>query len=407
MGVFQRLGQLISGGAEIRQGPQELEDFFTEVAHSRRSSVVGDMALRVIPVYSAVSWIADSIAVLPLNIFKHFGDVRRKTPYPAWMLKPDPRVSFYDWIHQLAVSVLLRGNAYGIVFKNRDGSIFRVEWIHPDRVSVDESYETSAWPVYHVGGLSETSIEQGGRILHVRGFTVPGSVKGLSPVALFKSQFETAMWAAEYGHDWFENSAVPTGILKNVVATLSPEDMAEAKAAFKKATAKREPVTLDKNWSWEQVSLTPEEAQFLATIKASATLIAAIFRVDPEEIGGEAASSLTYSTRESNQTKYNIRTLLPWVRRFETAFDSLLLPDEHSRFDLDSMARPTLIERTRANSEALRTGQIFHDELRADENRPPATAEQIAFWQENYQTQKSASESISEATSIAITEGQG
>jgi HK97 family phage portal protein len=179
--------------------------------------------------------------------------------------------------------------------------------------------------------------------------------------------------------------------------------MDEAKKRFKDSTRRREPVALSSDWTWQQVSVSPEEAQFLQTIKATATQIAVIFRVDPEDVGGESGSSMTYATRESNQQKFNTRTLLPWTVRMETALAELLPGETFIKFDLDSLARPNTLERLQANTEALKSGQRTLAEVRASEDLPALTPQDIADWQEWFVTMKSASDSSSSSTSIAKT----
>jgi HK97 family phage portal protein len=393
MGVMNWLG---FGGA---QSATDLGEWFSDAAPAR-PNIAGDNALRVIPIYGAVSLIADQLASLPVGVFtRTAGGVSQRAKAPAWMSRPDPRVTWFDWTHQLAVSLLLRGNAYGYIVKDSAG-IGQVRWLHPDSVSVDE---TGVYPVYLIGNNVLESAERGGNIVHIRAFTSPGSVIGLSPIGVFRARFETWMSAAEYGREWFNNSAQPTGILRNTKGTLTPAQMDEAKKRFKDSTRRREPVALSSDWEWQQVSVSPEEAQFLQTIKATATQIAVIFRVDPEDVGGESGSSLTYATRESNQQKFNTRTLLPWTVRIETALADLLPRDTFMKFDLDSLASPNTLERLQANTEALKSGQRTLAEVRASEDLPALTAQEVADWQEWFVTMKSASDSSSSSTSIAKT----
>jgi HK97 family phage portal protein len=393
MGVMQWLGF----GND--QTAPDTGEWFVESDSRQTVSVAGDNALRVIPIYGAVSLIADQLASLPIGIFTRVNGVSQRTTAPAWMSRPDPRLTWFDWVHQLAVSLLLRGNAYGYIVKDSTG-IAQVRWLHPDDVTLDEA---GIFPIYRVGRNAEESVERGGNILHIRAFTSPGTVRGLSPIGVFRARFETWMSAAEYGREWFNNSAQPTGILQNSKGTLTPAQMDEAKKRFKDSTRRREPVALSSDWTWQQVSVSPEEAQFLQTIKATATQIAVIFRVDPEDVGGESGSSMTYATRESNQQKFNTRTLLPWTVRMETALAELLPGETFIKFDLDSLARPNTLERLQANTEALKSGQRTLAEVRASEDLPALTPQDIADWQEWFVTMKSASDSSSSSTSIAKT----
>jgi HK97 family phage portal protein len=363
-----------------------------------KQRVEGDRALRVIPVYAAVSLLADSMASMPMQLYKGTGAGRTRLPDNGFLDDPDTSLSTVDWICQLVVSLKLRGNAYGIIAGNGH-RIDSIKWIHPDQMAVDES---GSYPVYRwKGGEEELDFRHGGRILHIRDFLVPGKFKGLSPIGVFQNHFETWQAAADYGYEFFESNGIPSGILKNTAATLEREQTRVAKESFMEAMRKPGPVALDKNWDWTKVSVSPQESQFLDTIKATSTQIAAIFRVNPEDIGGETGNSLTYSNREQDQLRINIRTLTPLAVRIEKAFKPLLPPGQFMKFNMDALARPATLDRIRGNNEALKGGQLTQPEVRALEDRPPLTDEEIAFWRENYQTMRTESESTSTSTSTS------
>lgn len=351
-------------------------------------------ALRLVPVYASVALIADMFSSLPLDVFTKSGGERREVDAPAWLRSPDPRISEFEWRYQYTVSMKLRGNAYGLVVGSLLDPVGLV-WLNPDKVTVDETNPER--PVYRVGSAQYEQFSQGGRIVHVREFLQPGTVKGLSPIENFARDFEVGNAAREFGARFFRSSEAPTSLL-SAKTRLKEGDATKARDAFRDAVSEGGPVVLDLEWDYKRLAVSPQEAQFLETIKANATTIATIFRVQPEDVGGEVANSRTYANREADAERFNVRTMLPHVTKFEQALNPLLRAQSFVRLNMDVLARPNLLERIRANSEALRTGQIFHDEMRRLEDRPPATAEQIAFWQENYQTFKSEAESVSVST---------
>lgn len=365
---------------------------------SGSSFVGGKSALRLVPVFAAVSLIADSFSSMPEGCYRGDGATRQAAPMPDWLKKPDPRMSKFDWSYQFVTSLKLRGNAYGLVLGA--GEPTGIRWLNPDKIRVDEDTEPGV-PIYwhdnHAKPLTLHSM--GGQLVHVRDFVQPGSVKGLSPIAQFKQVWETAHYAVGYGHDWFEKSGRPPALLM-AKTSLKPGDAAEATKLFRQAAAEGL-VALDQDWDYKTLTVAPEEAQFLATIKASATLIANIFRVPPEDIGGEVGSSRTYGNREADAERFNVRTMLPLVTRYELALSELLDPAYVKR-NMDVLSRPSLMDRSRAYTENLRNGSITLGEVRALEDRPPLSEAEIDFWQENYLTQKTASEQIAEAVTDSI-----
>jgi HK97 family phage portal protein len=281
-------------------------------------------------------------------------------------------------------SLLLRGNAYGYI-TNLDwqGRPSQIQWLNPDDVTVvEEQQDFFHWPTYYWRGRELDR----DLVVHIPAFTFPGSVVGYSPLALFKLQIETGLRAQQHGDDWFKNGAVPSGQLRNQQRTITPDEAQTVKARYKAAIAKREVFVTGADWDYAALSVNPDESQFLQTIKANATQVAAIYRVSPEDVGGETATSLTYKTLEQDDTKLTKRTLGVWCGRLEASLTRLLPRPHFAQFDLDKLARGDLTSRMVAETAALSAGIHTLDESRASENLPPLTPEQVQQWQEWYRT---------------------
>jgi len=366
-------------------------------------SVTADGVLRLGAVYAAVSLIADQFAAVPLSVVRRVGESEEPVETPYVLTNPDINVSLVDWTFQAVASLKLRGNAYGLCSKEQgaDGVRLRIEWLHPDRVAINES--DPARPRYTVDGKPVFTLAQGGDLIHVREFVQPGSVVGLSPIAQFMDTFDTASQAQGFGRRWFKKAAVPPAILQSLTPRMPAAQLAEARDDFVTASAEGKPVALPGEWKYERISIPPNEAQFLETIKASATQIAAIFRVPPEDVGGESGGSRTYGNREADAERFNARVLLPLATRMAAALGEVLAdPSKRIRYDLDSLARPGQLEMARADTEALRNGTLSLAEARRAHGRRPLTDMEVEQWQQWYTTTKSESESTAESISTAI-----
>ncbi len=357
-------------------------------------------ALRIAPVYAATGMIADSISVMPLQGYSEAGGIKRRLDVKPTLLAdphPDPMATVVEWLHQFVVSYTLRGQATGVItaVDNR-GYAEKIGWLHPDAVTIDES---SGLPQFSYNGrpLDRATV------IHVPGYTIPGSCVGLSPIELFMTQLETADAAVKFGRKWFRNGSTPSGHLKYSEAKLDDTQTARAKARFKASVADNDIFVSGNDWSWEALSVKPNEAQFLETIKATANTIASIYHVEPEEIGGEAANGLTYSTLELNQIKYQIRALLPIYTRLEHHLNRLLRPGQYAKFNADATVRTDLKTRMEARQIALKIGVETLDEARAGEDRAPLTAAELELWQKNFGTRldPTATDDIEKARRIA------
>lgn len=338
-------------------------------------------ALRVAPVYSASSLLADSISCTPLQGYTDRGGQKQRMDVKPPLLAnphPDPMFTVVEWLHQFVVSYTLRGEAFGLItaVDNR-GFPTKIGWLHPDAIGTDDTSGVTTY-TYNGKPLDRASL------VHIPAYMLPGSSRGISPIELFRTQLETADAATRFGSKWFRNGSTPSGHLKYNESTLDDRQTDRAKVRFKAAVADNDIFVSGKDWSWQALSVKPNEAQFLETIKATANVIASIYHVPPEEIGGEAGNGLTYATVELNQIKFQIRALLPIFTRLENHLNRLLPRGQYAKFNADANIRTDLKSRMEARQIALKIGVETLPEARAGEDRAPLTEEELLAWQKYY-----------------------
>lgn len=328
-------------------------------------------ALRLAAVYGASQLLGNGVAGLPLHEYTESpaGERQPVLAQPLFVSDPSEFGTPFDWKFQSTVSLALRGNAYGLpTGYDRDGRIVRAEWLHPDQVALDGEDDVLAWrgvrPRWLVDGRP---VE---RLVHLRNYLLPGRVLGLSPIAAFRLLIETGLEAQKYGRDWFRNGSVPAGVLE----TDQPVRQGDAntlKDRFRQAAEGHGVVVLGKGAKYRAISVKPEEAQFLETIKATATTIATIFQVSPEDIGGETGGSLTYNTDETRARRLVRISLRPYLGRIEEGISRERPPGRVVRFNADATLRAETLARYQAHAIALRDGWKNRDEVRANEDLPP------------------------------------
>jgi HK97 family phage portal protein len=124
------------------------------------------------------------------------------------------------------------------------------------------------------------------------------------------------------------------------------------------------------------------DVQFLESIKATANQIAAIYKVPPEEIGGDSGNSLKYTTEELNQLKFIRRALQPTAVRLEAHLDRLLLGGTYVKFNLNANARGDLKSRMDAYAVGLKNGIYTLEQVREFEDFEMLTQTEIEQWQQ-------------------------
>lgn len=350
-----------------RTGQRAINSLPWSAGGPRASVVSSDRAISLIPLFACVRILADGVASLPLQTFKHFGERReRQTFVPDLLWQPAARDNLFEWLHKCVVSMALRGNAYGLIV-NRDqfGFPTQIEWLHPDQVYVDECRPTM--PIYYwLGQVVPTE-----DILHIPWVVMPGKVVGLSPIAAFAASIGVGLSATEYGRSWFDNGGTPPAVFKNTAKIVNPAESEEISDRLATRMRSRKPLVHGNDWTFTPMQVNPEESQFIETMKLNATQIAAIFGIPPEDVGGEPGGSLTYATVELNQIKLATQTLRPWLVRLETAFSLLMPVRTYVKFNIDAMIRTDLKTRYEAHQIAINSGWRNVDETRAIEDQAP------------------------------------
>jgi HK97 family phage portal protein len=333
-------------------------------------------ALRLVPFYAAVDLIANQFASSPLRAYRERPDGSRErlSAQPPIVTNPCAYGTAFEWKFRLIVSLLIHGNAYGLVTSvDGLGRPSSIDWLKPTQVGVDES---GSLPRYY---WQNRDVPRD-LMFHIPAFTMPGKYKGLSPLKLFMTTFEAGHAAQVMSRDTYQNGSVPTGKLRNTEKTVDKKAAAEAKERFKAAVQGRDLFVTGKDWDYEAISLPPDQARFIEQQKLTATQIANIFHLPPERIGGETGNSLTYGNREQDTQDLVTFALLSWFTRVEEAMFPLLPRPQYFKFNVDSMVRADLKTRMEAHEIALRSGIETNDEARRLEDRPPLTDDEKAEW---------------------------
>ena len=127
--------------------------------------------------------------------------------------------------------------------------------------------------------------------------------------------------------------------------------------------------------TFSPVTMPLADAQFVETRRLSTAEIARIFRVPTSVIGASSGDSLTYKTTEGEAQTFVTFGLGPWLKLIEDAItaDRDLLPGETGgcAFNMDAAAARRPRDPRAVYTQALATGWLTVDEVRAREGLPP------------------------------------
>jgi HK97 family phage portal protein len=328
-------------------------------------SVTADRAMHLSTVFGCVGLLADSVSTLPVDVFRDGS--RDPIPTPPLLQRPSadfPELS--DWLWAVMASLLLRGNAWGVITDRAGPGLLpaQVDLVDPDAVSVSND---GRW-VVPIGGQEQDRAD----LFHCRAYPWPGKLEGLSPIAYARESIGLGIAAEKYGARFFGDSGIPSGYLYSEREIRGQESIDKLKAEWNNAHKGRRGTAVLAGVKYQNLSIAPEEAQFLGTIKANAAAICRIFRVPAGMMAGvELAGREDYSSPEQRATDFLTFTLRPWLHRVERAVSRLLPSTQVAKFNAGGMVRATLLDRYQAHKLAIEGGWLTRNEIRALEDRPP------------------------------------
>nr|WP_322354335.1 phage portal protein [Dehalococcoides sp.] len=332
-------------------------------------------AMQTSAVYACVRILSESIAGLPLHVYRYTSDggKERTTMHPLYRMlhdEPNREMTSFVFRETLMAHLLLWGNAYAQIIRDGRGYPVALYPMLPDRMSVDRDSQGELVYTYQ-SDKGQVKLRKES-VLHIPGLGFDGLI-GYSPIAMAKNAVGLALATEDYGAAFFANGANPGGVLEHpgVIKPEQADRLRESWATqFGGANAHKVAV-LEEGLKFHQMSIPPEQAQFLETRKFQINEIARIFRVPPHMVGDLEKSS--FSNIEQQSLEFVKYTLDPWVVRWEQSLQqSLILPSEKSavfiRFNLDGLMRGDYQSRMQGYSVGIQNGFYSVNDVRGLED---------------------------------------
>lgn len=347
-------------------------------------TVTPDSAMRIAAVHSCVKVLAQSVAQLPIHVYRKNGKKREVIDdHPLSELlhwQPNTWMTGFDMFQLIVAILCLRGNSLwlkGMVYGKE--SVSSLVPIHPDlihSVEQDESYRT----IYKIKRPKTGVIDEipESKIIHFRGLSTNG-FWGLSPIKECQESVGLAMATEQHGARLFSNGAQIGKVFKHP-KRLSPQAHATLKESlndggeYAGVLNAHKTLILEEGMDVAKIGMTAEESQFLDTRKYQRSEIAGIFRVPPHMIGD--LEKATFSNIEHQDLGFVKHTLTPWLVSIEqTLRKSLLSPADKKthliKFNVDGLLRGDIKSRNEAHEKAINGGWMSPNEVRALEDMSP------------------------------------
>lgn len=354
--------------------------------------VTPDTAMQSTVVLACARVLAESVAGLPLHLLRRLADggkeIARENPlYGILHDAPNSWQTSFEWREQAMLHLCLYGNAYSEIRPGAAGAVTELWPLHPSRMKVERIENGRLRYKYREETGSETVYTQD-QIMHLRWMSDDG-VNGMVPVELARDAIGLARACEIHGAAFFGNGARP-GVVLSTDNTLSAEAAEMLRNNWERMHrgAERSNRTAVLTGGLKPVELggNNQEAQFLEARRFQVEEVCRLFRVPPHLVGDLTRSS--FSNIEQQSIDFVQHTLLPWLRRFETAIARDLITDSayFAEFDTRGLLRGDAAARASYYQTLWNLGVASINEIRRWENLDPVDGGDTRFVQLNMQT---------------------
>ena len=276
---------------------------------------------------------------------------------------------------------MLRGNTLSAV--ERDGAgrpvaltpipweTVQAEVLANGRLVYNVSTSAAPW-----GGQALTRRYLDSEVLHVRD-RMDGPYIGRSRISRAPAVLDGALGLQAWSRAIWDNAATPS-VAVGLPPNITPDGKRRMEASFNErsvgAENARRVVFTDAGTTVTPLSVSPEDAEVLASRKFSVVEICRLFNVPPPIVQDYTNNTFTNAAQASLWFASN--TLAPIARKFEAEFSRSVFSDPafHVEIDLSGLLRGDYATRWTANVAAVGAGILTPDEVRAQEGYGPVPA---------------------------------
>ena len=337
-------------------------------------------ALAITAVYACVGRIAETIAQMPVNVYRVGADGGRyeDQSHPLYRLlavRPNDWQTSFEFREMAAQLLCLRGNFYAWKGRDRNGVVRELLPFPMNAVSIrqDQNWNIEYQVNYNDKNKSATAKD----IMHIKYRTLNG-YEGISPITWNRETLGLSAAALKHGALFFKNGGALKGVL-TTDQTLTQDAFNRIKESWTAnytGENKFKTALLEAGLKYQSITMSNEDAQFIQTRQLSVEDIARIYGVPLHEIQANSKTTSWGTGIESMNIGFITRTILPWVRRFENVFNRDLIPEEEQgkvyvKFCVEGLMRGDLKSRYESYQMGINNGFLSPNEVREKEDMNP------------------------------------
>lgn len=343
-------------------------------------------AMTVSTVYACVRIRSGSVARCTPRLMRRIKDGEDEVVTDHWLAqlfrRPNRTQTWFECIEMLGAGYLLKGNGYGVLLRQGDGSVREIIPVNPDLVQLLEAtdgslfYQISRAGLWLMAALGEQAVvipEED--VLHIRDLSM-NALQGLSRTGLARDAIGLAMSQEQQAARWAGNGARPAGVLQTK-NKLSPETAKRLKAQWDALQSGVQntgrTAVLEEGLEWHQMQLTSVDLEFLQSRGMQIREVCRFFDTPPHMVG--EASNLGQAKLAELNADFVQRVVMGDLCRIEARLDrtfGLDADDElYTSLDHRQLLRADLLTQMTLARQGVLSGLLTQNEGRAQINMGP------------------------------------
>ena len=326
-------------------------------------------AMTITAVYSAVNIVAETIAMLPWELYERDGKDKQLAfnDHRFYLLnkRPNRYQNSFEYREMCISNLMLRGRSVSRIVVDSSGETTDLMPLSPDSIYAFRAPDGTI--AFQVNG---NEILLADEVVDLRGHPDPNDpVQCISPIKANSEALGIIKAADGYAGSFFGNGTVVSGVLEtdNELSENAYKRLEEWTARHQGVARSHNPAILEEGLKWTQTSVNAEDAQLLETRKFGIEDVARIYRIPSYKLG--VMDRAQFNNVEQQGIDFNNDTILPKVKRLEETIDqSLFTRPEQRRFinrlDMRELMRGDSAARSAYYKERWQLGSMSSNEIR-------------------------------------------
>jgi|GEM_PF-2248832 len=292
-------------------------------------------------IYACINELMDSLSEAPILVEvqnrKGEWEVKPDHELARLLARPNPDMSVDDFTRAITMYQAIAGNMFWEKERSGAGRVVGLWPMRPDRVGIvsmtSKPGERVKQRILNYTWRHHADVVRlpASDVIHFKEPNPRDELFGLPPLAAGAREGDIDNRATNYVGSFFDNAAVPKGLLK-VQGRIDPAEEKRLKERLERLFSGRagwhDPLILGEGSEWTELAESFKDMDFPNLRKITETRLCMIFDVPPIIIGSFAGLERgTYANYGQARQSYTQETVIPMYRRRDTVLNRMLAPE--------------------------------------------------------------------------------